>query len=279
MIGAVAATCGVLPMLASGEVEPANAASRPPRLLVPAYFYPSGRGLQEWDRLLKAAARLPIVAVVNPASGPGERVDPNYTAVLRRAVGTGLIPIGYVTTSYSRRPIAEVKADIDRWLRLYPAIRGIFLDEQPSGPEQVAYLAEVSAYARRAKRLDLVVSNPGAVCSERYFERHAADAFCLFEGPLDGRGLELPKWTARDAGRVVVLPYRVPTADAMRNRLREAVGFGVGYLYITDADGANPWGRLPRYWDEEVAAVMEIQRARPASTPPRSREVKGSGEP
>jgi len=29
----------------------------------------------------------------------------------------------------------------------------------------------------------------------------------------------------------------------------------VGYVFITDAKGANPWDRLPTYWDETVALV------------------------
>ena len=64
----------------------------PPRLsiLVPAYFYPSGRGLKEWEKLIDAAGRAPIVAIANPASGPGKKVDPNYTAVIRRAAKAGV---------------------------------------------------------------------------------------------------------------------------------------------------------------------------------------------
>ena len=35
-----------------------------------------------------------------------------------------------------------------------------------------------------------------------------------------------------------------------------------GCIYITDDTGANPWDRLPSYWEEEVAAVAaENQRA------------------
>src|SRR6266511_2045748 len=53
------------------------------RLLVPAYFYPAGPGLKEWERLIAASARVPIVAVVNPASGPGKEADANYVKVLQ----------------------------------------------------------------------------------------------------------------------------------------------------------------------------------------------------
>jgi hypothetical protein len=51
------------------------------RLLVPAYFYRPATP-PEWDRLIASARReVPIVAIANPASGPGTRADPNYIGV------------------------------------------------------------------------------------------------------------------------------------------------------------------------------------------------------
>ncbi len=55
------------------------------RLWVPAYYYPFGPGLREWNRLIASAESVPIVAIVNPASGPGDHVDTNFAAILPRA--------------------------------------------------------------------------------------------------------------------------------------------------------------------------------------------------
>src|SRR2546423_1244987 len=103
------------------------------RLLVPAYFYPAGEGLKDWERLFTASAHVPITAIVNPASGPGKDADPNYVKLLQRAKEhKGLTLVGYVGTSYGKRKLDDVKADVDRWLKLYPSIHGIFFDEQAS---------------------------------------------------------------------------------------------------------------------------------------------------
>ena len=73
--------------------------------------------------------------------------------------------------------------------------------------------------------------------------------------------MRLPAWTSRyGADRIAALPYKVSTAEQMRACLHGAVRKGIGYLYITDAEGPMPWGRLPRYWDAEVAAVLEANR-------------------
>src|SRR5689334_6275717 len=79
--------------VASGAPESARV-----RLWVPAYFYPFGDGLKEWERLIAAARDVPVVAIVNPNSGPGDHADTNYEAIIPRARSAGVIVVGYVGT-------------------------------------------------------------------------------------------------------------------------------------------------------------------------------------
>ncbi len=245
----------------------APAAEPEPRLclLVPAYFYPAGEGLKHWERLIAASARVPVVAIVNPASGPGARADANYTRLLDRAKRQpGFTLLGYVSTRYARRPAAEVRADVDRWLRLYPQIHGIFFDEQASGADQAGYYAALHAHVRKERKLRLAVTNPGTVCAEAYLARPAADVACLFEG-ADGFGAWKPPAWAKKYGprRFAALAYKVVGVEQMRKYVGAAAEKGVGWLYVTDAAGANPWDRLPAYWEEEVAAVSKADGRKP----------------
>ena len=227
----------------------------PVRLLVPAYFYPHGDGLRDWKRLIEAADRVPILAIVNPASGPGQGVDPNYSEVFRLAKRSQITLIGYVTLGYAKRPAPDVKAEVDRWRSLYPDIRGIFFDEQPSGPEHVAFATECFAHARRSIAGATLVTNPGVPCDPGYLAGPAPIA-CLFEHHEGFDRYRLPAWAAtRPPDGFAALLYRVETAAAMGRRLGEVIAKGFGTLYITDAQGANPWDRLPSYWSEEVAEV------------------------
>jgi hypothetical protein len=240
-----------------------QAASKPTlRLLVPAYFYPAGDGLAHWDQLLTAADKVPIVAIVNPASGPGRRVDPNYVAIFDRAKQTKITLIGYVSTSYAKRTIAEAQAVVDGWLKLYPGIQGIFFDEQTSAADQIPYYESLYKYVREEKNLSLVVTNPGTVCDEGYLSRPATDVVCLFENRNSFTADRLPEWSSKYAAEhVAVLPYNVQTAEAMRACLQTAAARNVGYLYVTDDSGRNPWDRLPTWWAEEVEAVGAANRA------------------
>jgi hypothetical protein len=198
------------------------------------------------------------VAIVNPASGPGRRVDSNYTAILKRAAeAKRLTLIGYVTTSYAKRPLDDVRADVDRWLEFYPGIHGIFFDEQSSGAEQVEYQAQLYKHVRMTRKLKLVITNPGTTCDEGYISKPAADAVCLFEGPKPFDAARLPEWRSKYAAdRSAVLSYQIKTAEEMQKLIRAASEAKIGYCYVTDGAGGNPWDRLPTYWDEEVAAVL-----------------------
>ena len=51
-------------------------AAKPPApklsILVPSYFYPAGKGRDDWNRMIASAKDAPITAIVNPDSGPGK---------------------------------------------------------------------------------------------------------------------------------------------------------------------------------------------------------------
>ncbi|HWB11102.1 MAG TPA: spherulation-specific family 4 protein [Pirellulales bacterium] len=233
------------------------------KLFVPAYFYPAGEGLKEWDKLIAAAKEVPIVAIANPATGPGERLDPNYVEVISRASKAGVKVIGYVSTEYAKRSIEQVKADIDRWCQFYPAVEGIFFDEQTGDASRLERYRAAFDYARRKIKGAFVASNPGVPCDAAYFAGSCPDAICVFEHH-EGYDRFAPAagWGDAERRRSAALPYDTRDAQQMSERLRRAVDLHLGYFYATDDNGVNPWDRLPTYWDNEVAAVREVNGVR-----------------
>lgn len=152
------------------------------RVLVPAYVFPSAvEGSAEkkyWDALIAtASAECPIVAIINPASGPIDRKTPEmeparvkvYTDLITRAAKENAhlgfvmyVPLANNTTKrigmqveYAVR--ADATADIDAWLKYYPPathrnLIGFFLDEHPAfDRDQIAAARKVREYA--AKKL------------------------------------------------------------------------------------------------------------------------------
>ena len=227
-------------------------------LLVPAYFYPEGKGLSLWERLFEASNRAPITAIVNPANGPGEKPDDSYTKIVERAEHTNTRLIGYVSSSYAKRPLTEVKQDIDKWINYYPKIQGIFIDEQASDGRSVDYYSELYKYIRESKGLKLVVANPGTVCAEGYFSSPAADVICLHESDKDVDDSFFPAWAAKyPSTSVLILKYGVSTEKEMLKWVDFAAKNRFCSIYFTDDRGKNPWDSLPGSWGKEVDAVVQ----------------------
>lgn len=241
-----------------------SAAEEPPakmRLLVPAYFYPSGKGANEWERLLVAPEEAGVVAIMNPASGPGRRIDPNYTKIVEQSKKSKISLIGYISTSYGKRKTEEIKADVDQWVRFYPGIQGIFFDEQASGTEQLEQLAALYEQVRKTHKLSLVVTNPGTICNEKYLAQPVSDVACLYEGHERWDRFSPPAWTKDlKPERIAGLAYQV-AADQMPKYLRQAQDRRLGWIYVTDDKGANPWDQLPSYWEDEVKELVKLNQA------------------
>ncbi|HJT76718.1 MAG TPA: spherulation-specific family 4 protein [Gemmataceae bacterium] len=232
------------------------------RLLVPAYFYPGGPELEHWEKLLRSHAGSEIVAIVNPSSGPGEKSNPDYVRIIARARQAGIRPIGYVRTEYARpeRPLTQVLADVDHWFQWYPEIQGIYFDQQKTEPDGVDYYAAAAGHVRKKQPGTLVVGNPGAACDREYLARSAVDLACVWECDKDV-GLTLPGWAQPgDAQRFGLLRHSIQGAEPMRRLVHEAAQKHIGFVYVTDGVMPNPWNHLPTWWDDEVAAVAEVNR-------------------
>ncbi|MCL6527961.1 MAG: spherulation-specific family 4 protein [Thermaceae bacterium] len=269
-----------------------------PVLLVPIYVFPHSWGVNEYVRLINLQKRypnLPIVAIVNvDFDGPDWKTNPGYRAqmgeIVRSLAGAGIVVLGYASSSYTRRPFqgdpkgsgfgSDLRTNVDRWIRFFPQVRGIFVDEMcysltlyrdqqhpclpleasraPLGQAEgrpyrdvMAYYRAIYAYIRQSKGLELVIANPGQTVPPAFFDGSVADALIVYEGseayfdptvyPLGG-----------NPDRTGLLLYNDPAPFALP-KLRAVLG-KVGFFYVTDAmlvDGKlNPWAALPRYLEE-----------------------------
>jgi hypothetical protein len=238
-------------------------------IIVPAYFYPADEGLPYWDALIQAASRVPIVAITNVAPTADQQADPNYLAVIQRAIQAGATVIGYIDTAYGVRPLYLVERDVDLAVRLYPGIQGIFFDEQSDTVWKANYYATLYRYVHSKMENPLVVNNPGTFCPRVYFDLPTADSTCVFETFGAFSDYFPPDWSLKlPDRRFTALPYAVASVEEMRRNLALAAQRGVGLIYVTD-DGkdGNPWDRLPSYWEEEVSAIDAFNRASEGRVP------------
>ena len=237
--------------------------------LVPAYFYPTWWAGSPWDDLNAAAARIPVEAIMNPASGPGAAANPDYQFAVGQLQAAGGKVIGYVATGYG----VAYGGGCHRRCREIPGLvrRGRHLpgrDGQSAGDlDYAALYADIKTIGAELH----VVGNPGIPFTQVEALVTAADTLVIFEGPLEnadpfganfrmypdqGPYTGLPPWFLDyDSSKFGNLVYDVSTPAEMFGALIKAIIYNADYVYVTDDVLNNPWDTLPRYWEQEVNLI------------------------
>jgi hypothetical protein len=217
--------------------------------IVPLYTSPSH---ESWNTVIaakKAHPAVPVIAVVNPSSGPGRAVSASFTAGIARLQAAGIKVIGYVSTDYTNVPEAMVRADVDRWKQWYPQLGGIFFDEQSRTAGQEDYYRRLSQYAK-SLGLSYTVGNPGSDSAPSYVG--VLDTILIYENRGVSSTTALGGWHANhDRRNFGVIPYGTALDLAY---VRAAKGF-VGFIYLTNDTMPNPWDSVPAYFTDLLAAL------------------------
>jgi len=203
-------------------------------LIIPAYFY----DVDLWDKIIKTENK--SVVIINPSNGPGKDIDYNYNNFISGLVQTSKIPVGYVYTKWGKRDINEVKNDINKWIDLYPDIRGFFLDEANSSALGVNYYKTLYEYIKN-KGDYFVVLNPGTTPNTKYF--NVSDLIVVFENDVSKLNKKVCENNFKKSAAIVY------GANEEEMKMYKNV---CGYIYFTDDSGDNPYDTLPSYFDEEI---------------------------
>lgn len=241
------------------------------RILLPWYNYPNHYDPSNylWDDVAAAAGAAPLLVIINPNSGPGGG-PPNadYQVGLAALTDAAIPMLGYVSTNYGQRALADVKADVDLYAQHFP-VQGIFVDETASGPAQLAYYGELYDYIRSKPALGQVVINPGTHINEQYISRPAGDVAVIFEDTAANWSGYAPDGyvAGYPARRFAMLAHTTAGANAMRQVVDLALARNVGYIYVTNDGGGNPWDTLPSYWETLLGYVASKNGPAATATP------------
>ena len=237
------------------------------KLLIPLYIYPThyNPATYAWLKIAKAQAQVSVTAVINPNNGAIEPPNRDYAQGLKDLRSANVTLLGYVSTRYGDRPIAEVKAEIDLYAAAYQ-VNGIFLDEAASSAEKLEYYQTLSRYIKTKPVLKQVVLNQGTQPDEGYLTRSAADTVIIFENySKEWAEYQPPSYLPQyDATRFAMLIHSAADTKMMQNAIDLALARHVAYVYVTDdspdGEDVDPWNRLPAYWDAEVSYIQTLNQ-------------------
>ena len=247
--GAVAGAYMLLNPQRGGEVRPVEVECRA-GLLIPLYAYPMPT--RELVRLREEYPGLPIIVIVNPSNGPGSKLDAaRYAGAVEELRAANITVVGYVYTSYTRRPLRDVERDVERYASWYE-LDGLFVDEVmcDDNASHLDYYRRIAEYAR-SQDFKLVIANPGTWAAEEYFG--VFDIVVIWENPRYPPPDDLSRYRGlRD--RAAVLVYGQESLDPQA--LRELID-NVKWIYITNDGGENPWDTLSIHLREMAREIAE----------------------
>lgn len=253
--------------------EPPSVTATPMQVLVPAYFNP----VPDWDAMTSGAKAHPdvkITAILNPQNGKFTNVNAAFTNAIASFKLAGGNVVGYVSTNYGKRSLAEVRANIDNYLLHYPEVSGFFLDEMEAKGKQLDFYSDVASYIR-GKGLNLrIIGNPGTLPVEAYAS--VSDTLVTFEGKeVDYRSFNpatLHNWVYNKPRTIqAALVHNADSCKLMQQTLTTAAlpRTHTSLIYVTELEFeystgiGNPWKSLPKYWTQLLGSVDAINKRQP----------------
>lgn len=137
----------------------------------------------QWGKILSFADALGFV-IINISSGSGSSLDNDWLEQAKRARNSGARVLGYVRTTFGKRPKAEVMQEIKNHVDWYN-VDGVFLDEAVNGwaNEQKQYIPYYQDLYDTIKEkygdIFWVINNPGTNTVEEMV--HTADVLMTYE--------------------------------------------------------------------------------------------------
>ncbi|MBN8738279.1 MAG: hypothetical protein BGP24_03785 [Lysobacterales bacterium 69-70] len=255
------------------------------RWLVPAYANPCcDGGPALWSALIATAQTRPqqLAVIVNPDSGPGASpIDPNYIAAngqgpLTTLAATDALLVGYIPTDYGNRDAAAVRAEMTRyfdaayWRHTNVRLDGFFFDEMSNELGKVGYYRDLHDHARTLSANALLIGNPGVhtyangsgqnVYTAADYAR-VFDVLVLYEADdrTVNRDYAAPDWLGvSGAAAISFIAYDAATGMRTRAALSRMLARGGRWLYVTDDTAANPYDRLPTWWNAQLGWLDEL---------------------
>lgn len=146
-----------------------------------------------------------------------------------------------------------VKADMQDW-HLWYSIDGIFFDEATE--KAGSYYRRRYAELREIRARDAIAAfNPGTLVPMESFAFEGGPIVCLFENH-EGEESFFRSLGSSGNGRACFLKYGVSRQD-WKELVDKAGAQGMGWIYLTDDGGSNPWDSLPPYFEEMAGYISK----------------------
>ncbi|HKW05256.1 MAG TPA: spherulation-specific family 4 protein [Nitrososphaerales archaeon] len=265
----------MLPGYSENSVMASNldsqSASSTTGIMIPLYMYPTS---PYWEQVIQAKTSnpsVPIIAIINPNSGPGGVRDVNYANGISSLRSAGVIVLGYVYTSYGKRSISSVETDVAAYHSWY-SLDGIFFDEMTNVAGSESYYSALNSYSE-SLGYTMTVGNPGSPVPSSYLG--TLSILCIYEnGGLPSISTLSGSTSSGGKQNYAFMSYGVQSSD---ESFETQASSYVGWEFMTSAGLPNPYDSLPSYFSTEVSALNAVDKVQTASLVVQSFDLFGNG--
>ena len=221
-------------------------------LLMPMY----GNDAFQIMQVYNAAAKVPVIAILNPDDGVGWKKNSWLAAQVSDLQRRGVRVIGYIDSEYGWRDPAEVDDESDKY-KIWYHVNGLFIDEVRGESSKLNYYKSIRAYAKLIG-IGFTVLNPGTPVSSSFLA--AGDVIVDYEHAdwqMDFPSTGTASWVPGNASRAAGIIYGVGE-PRMWSIVNAGVAKGYGWLYVTNHNEPDPFGISASYFDAEVDYIHDI---------------------
>jgi len=218
-------------------------------IVVPLYTYPTDKSWSSLVKVKQSYPSVPIIAIINPNSGVGSSKDSSYVSGVKLLQSAGIIVLGYVHTSYGSRSASSLEKEISEYRSWY-GVNGIFFDEMSSSGSTLGYYTTLANYVK-SLQLSMTMGNPGTTVSSNLVG--VFSNLCIYENPGMPQTSQISGYASYGKAGFSYIAYGVGSMPS-QTTIKSSANY-VGYLYITNLGGSNPYNGLPSYISKEAAAL------------------------
>jgi Spherulation-specific family 4 len=226
-------------------------------IIIPLY---TNYSTTKWSEVVQAkisSPNVPIVAIVNPHTGPGDYYNSTFAAGVKGMQDAGIVVLGYVWTDYGAKDTSSLKEQMQAYFTWY-GVNGILLDgmanwlHSPSGTYMPAYYANLTAYAKSIG-MTKVFGNPGADVPVQFIG--TVDTMGIFENSFVPSVQMLGGWhTSYNKTNFAFFSYNVTSLSSLSSSYIAEASNYVGYLFLSNMTRPH-YPTPPPYLDQLVATL------------------------
>lgn len=226
-----------------------SSTAAPTGIVVPLYTYPTDSSWSSLISIKQNYSSVPMIAIVNPASGPGGSFDQNYANGIQQLQAAGITVLGYVHTSYGTRDLQTVENEISEYKSWY-GVNGIFFDEMSNSASTFSYYSTLSNYTK-SLNFSMTMGNPGQPVSPNLVGLFSI--LNIYENagmPVAGQLNSSQSGVQQSYSYMAYGVSSLPSQSTL-----QSTASSVSYIFVTNLGGSNPYNGLPSYLINETASL------------------------